>query len=124
MALFAMVPMVGAGAVWLPAALLLLILGQTSKAVILVLVGALLIGTIDNFLRPRLVGGRTGLHELVVFFAVLGGLRFFGIVGLLIGPAVVAVAWSLLELFRLRSEGDAASPAGGSQDGATAAVTE
>lgn len=100
MGFFAMVPMVGAGAVWLPAALLLLATGQPGKAIALSAVGALLIGTIDNLLRPYLVGGRTGLHELVVFFAVLGGLKLFGVVGLLVGPAVFAVGWSLLELFR------------------------
>lgn len=100
MGFFAMIPMVGAGAVWLPAALLLLATGQPGKAIALSAVGALLIGTIDNFLRPYLVGGRTGLHELVVFFAVLGGLKLFGVVGLLVGPAVFAVGWSLLELFR------------------------
>ncbi len=100
MALFAMIPMVGAGVIWLPTAILLLATGHTGKAIALCAVGALVISTIDNFLRPRLVGGRTGLHELVVFFAVLGGLKVFGVVGLLVGPAVFAVAWSLLELFR------------------------
>jgi len=102
MAFFAMIPMVGAGVIWLPAAIVLLATGAPGRALVLVLVGALLISTIDNFLRPRLVGGRTGLHELVIFFAVLGGLKLLGLVGLLIGPAVLAVSWSLLELFRSR----------------------
>lgn len=111
MAFFAMIPMVGAAAIWLPTAILLLAAGHTGKAVALCAVGALVIGTIDNFLRPRMVGGRTGLHELVVFFAVLGGLRLFGVVGLFVGPAVFAVAWSLLELFRHSTlEGDAVAP--------------
>lgn len=100
MAFFAMIPMIGAGAVWLPAAILLLVTGHAGKAIVLCAVGALVIGTIDNILRPHLVGGRTGLHELVVFFAVLGGLRVFGLVGLLVGPAVFAAAWSLLVVFR------------------------
>lgn len=100
MSLLAMVPMVGAAIVWLPAALLLLASGAPGKAAALAAIGALLISTIDNFLRPRLVGGRTGLHELVVFFAVLGGLQLFGLVGLLVGPAILAVAWALLDLFR------------------------
>ncbi len=95
-----MVPMVGAAVVWLPAALLLLVSGAPGKAAALAAIGVLLISTIDNFLRPRLVGGRTGLHELVVFFAVLGGLRLFGLVGLLVGPAILAIAWALLDLFR------------------------
>ncbi len=112
MAFFAMIPMIGAGAVWLPAALLLLVAGEPGKAIALCAVGALLIGTIDNFLRPYLVGGRTGLHELVVFFAVLGGLKFFGLVGLLVGPALFAVGWSLLVVFR-ESAQEASSDAAG-----------
>jgi predicted PurR-regulated permease PerM len=102
MAFFALIPLVGAGAVWVPATILLLATGEPGKALALGLVGMLLISTIDNFLRPRLVGDRTGLHELVVFFAVLGGLKLFGLVGLLIGPAIFSVAWALLELFRNR----------------------
>lgn len=105
MAFLAMVPMVGAGIVWVPAAILLLVTGETGKAIALALVGALVISTIDNFLRPRLVGGRTGLHELVVFFAVLGALDLFGLVGLLVGPALLALTWALLDLFRGRGSG-------------------
>ena len=116
MAFFAMIPMIGAGAVWLPAAILLLVTGHPGKALALCAVGALLIGTIDNILRPHLVGGRTGMHELVVFFAVLGGLKVFGIVGLLVGPAVFAVAWSLLVLFRDSArEAESASPGAASR---------
>ncbi|MEO7794300.1 MAG: AI-2E family transporter, partial [Thermoanaerobaculia bacterium] len=107
MAFLAMVPMVGAGVIWLPAALFLLATGSPGKALALVLIGTLIISTIDNFLRPRLVGGRTGLHELVVFFAVLGGLEVFGLVGLLVGPAILAVAWILLDLFRSSDPGSA-----------------
>ena len=110
MAFFAMIPMIGAGAVWLPAAILLLATGHPGKAIALVAVGALVIGTIDNILRPRLVGGRTGMHELVVFFSVLGGLKVFGVVGLLVGPAVFAVTWSLLELFRDGREDEVRAP--------------
>ncbi len=118
MAFFAMIPMVGAGAIWLPAAILLLVTGHSGKAIALCAVGALVIGTIDNVLRPRLVGGRSGLHDLVVFFAVLGGLKVFGVVGLLVGPAVFAVAWSLLELFRESArESSSDAPAAGSASG-------
>ena len=113
MAFFAMIPMVGAGAIWAPAALLLLVTGHPGKAIALCAVGALVIGTIDNILRPHLVGGRTGMHELVVFFAVLGGLKVFGIVGLLVGPAVFAAAWSLLALFRDNAQEAGDRPSGG-----------
>jgi predicted PurR-regulated permease PerM len=92
MAFFAMIPMVGPGIVWLPAAALLLLSGETARAVALLLWGALVVGTIDNFLRPRLIGNRTRLHELAVFFGVLGGLAFFGLLGVVVGPTLFALA--------------------------------
>jgi hypothetical protein len=55
---------------------------------------------VDYFLRPRLVGGRTRLHELLVFFSVVGGLQAFGILGIVIGPVVVAITLALLDVFR------------------------
>jgi predicted PurR-regulated permease PerM len=57
-------------------------------------------GLIDNFLRPRLVGKRTELHELLIFFAILGGLHLFGFLGIVLRPVVLAVALSLFEAFR------------------------
>jgi predicted PurR-regulated permease PerM len=67
---------------------------------ILVAWGALVIGTVDNFLRPKLVGERTKLHELFIFFAVLGGLQVFGVVGIVLGPVVLAITLALLDVFR------------------------
>src|SRR5687768_18316635 len=55
---------------------------------------------VDNLLRPRLVGGRTRLHELIVFFSVLGGLQVFGILGLVVGPVLVAITLALFDVFR------------------------
>ena len=52
---------------------------------------------IDNFLRPRLVGERAKLHELFIFFAVLGGLQVFGILGIVLGPVVLAIALALFD---------------------------
>ena len=70
------------------------------KAAILVAWGFLVIGTIDNFLSPRLVGQRARLHELLIFFAVLGGLQVFGVLGLVLGPVVVAITLALIEMAR------------------------
>src|SRR5687768_2554944 len=55
---------------------------------------------VDNLLRPRLVGGRTRLHELIIFFSVLGGLQVFGVLGLVVGPVVVAITLALIDVFR------------------------
>ena len=74
--------------------------GHWGKGLALALWGALVIGTIDNFLRPKLVGERAGLHELLIFFSVLGGLRIWGALGLALGPVVVAITLALLDIFR------------------------
>ncbi|HEX7174374.1 MAG TPA: AI-2E family transporter [Pyrinomonadaceae bacterium] len=100
MILLSMIPMLGAFLVWVPAALYLAVTGHWVKALILTLVGLFVIGTIDNFLRPKLVGEKTRLHELIIFFSVIGGLHVFGIIGLVLGPVIVAITLALLDVFR------------------------
>lgn len=95
-----MIPMAGSFLVWVPAALYLAATGEYAKAGILVAWGAIVIGSIDNFLSPRLVGRRARLHELLIFFSVLGGLQVFGVLGLVLGPVVVAVTLALIEMVR------------------------
>lgn len=95
-----MIPMAGAFLVWVPAAIYLALTGAFLKAGILVAWGVLVIGAIDNFLSPRLVGQRARLHELLIFFAVLGGLEVFGVLGLILGPVVVAITLALIEMAR------------------------
>jgi predicted PurR-regulated permease PerM len=95
-----MIPMAGAFLVWVPAAAYLALTGAFVRAAILVAWGLLVIGSIDNFLSPRLVGQRARLHELLIFFAVLGGLEVFGVLGLILGPVVVAVTLALVEMVR------------------------
>jgi predicted PurR-regulated permease PerM len=95
-----MIPLVGSSVVWLPTAIYLALSGHWGKALALALWGALVIGTIDNFLRPKLIGVRTGLHELLIFFSVLGGVRIWGPLGLALGPVVVAITLALLDILR------------------------
>jgi predicted PurR-regulated permease PerM len=95
-----MIPMAGAFLVWAPAALYLAFTGAYVQAAVLVGWGVLVIGSIDNFLSPRLVGKRASLHELLIFFAVLGGLQVFGVLGLVLGPVVAAVTLALIEMVR------------------------
>lgn len=98
MALLALIPVVGPSLVWGPAAIIMALTGQWVKAIILVAWGALVVGTIDNLLRPYLVGRRVKMHELLIFFSVLGGIAAFGVVGVVLGPVVAAIAISLLEV--------------------------
>jgi predicted PurR-regulated permease PerM len=95
-----MIPMAGAFLVWAPAALYLALTGAFTQAIILVIWGVVVIGGIDNVLSPRLVGQRARLHELLIFFAVLGGLQVFGVLGLILGPVVVAMTLALIEMVR------------------------
>jgi predicted PurR-regulated permease PerM len=100
MILMATIPMLGTFVVWVPAAIYLAVTGHLIKAAILTFWGAVVIGMADNLLRPRLVGEKTKMHDLLIFFAVLGGLQAFGVLGILMGPVVLAVAITLLETFR------------------------
>jgi predicted PurR-regulated permease PerM len=100
MTFLSMIPMLGAFVVWVPAAIYLFATGHWIKGLLLVIWGTLVIGMIDNFLRPKLVGGRTRLNELLIFFAVLGGLQVFGVLGIVLGPVVLAIALALVEVFR------------------------
>ncbi len=96
-----MIPLAGSFLVWLPLAIYLMITGHWTKAIILVGWGALVISTVDNLLRPKLVGGQTKLHELLVFFAVLGGISVFGLLGIVLGPVVLAITLGLLRTFQM-----------------------
>jgi predicted PurR-regulated permease PerM len=100
MTFLSMVPMLGAFIVWVPAAIYLALTGHWVKALLLAAWGTLVIGMIDNFLRPKLVGSRTRLHELLIFFSVLGGLNVFGVLGVVLGPVVLAITLSLVDVYR------------------------
>ena len=100
MIFLSMIPMLGSFIVWVPAAIYLGLTGHWGKALMLTVWGALVIGSIDNFLRPKLVGERTRLHELLVFFSVLGGLQVFGVLGIVLGPVIVAITIALLDVLR------------------------
>ena len=102
MALLAVVPVLGAFVVWLPAAIFLAMEGSWQKALILVLWGMLVVGTIDNLLRPVLVGQRLKLHTVLAFMSVVGGLILFGPAGLVLGPVALAVTLALLAIWSAR----------------------
>lgn len=102
MALLAIVPVLGAFVVWVPAAIYLLLAGEWGKAIILTVWGSVVIGLIDNLLYPVLVGTRLRLHTALVFVAVVGGLFVFGAAGLVLGPVILVVTQALIDLWRRR----------------------
>jgi len=104
MTLLSTIPMAGGFVVWVPAAIILGISGHWGQALILTLWGSVVIGSIDNFVRPKFVGQKARMHELVIFFSVLGGLSVFGVLGILLGPVVVAITTALVEVLKESSE--------------------
>jgi len=99
MIFFATIPL-GSGFIWAPAALILFVTGKPAEGIILLLGGLLIISTIDNILRPKLMEKDTNLHPLVSFFSILGGIYLFGPLGLIYGPLIVILFLSLYEVYR------------------------
>ena len=102
MAVFCLIPLLGHPVVWIPAAIFLLLKGLYVKAIILVLFGMFVIGLIDNVIRTILIGAKTQMHPLIVFFSVLGGVLLIGPLGLLLGPITVVITFFFLEVLRLK----------------------
>ncbi len=100
MAFFSLVPVFGTFLIWGPAGLILILSGSYIKGAGLLLYGVLIISSVDNIIKPLVIGGRTKLHILLVFFSVLGGIRFFGFLGFILGPLITALCLSLLEMYK------------------------
>ena len=105
MALLAIVPVLGAFVVWVPAAVFLAASGQWGKAAILTVWGGIVVALIDNLLYPILVGKRLRLHTVPVFIAIVGGLAVFGAAGLILGPVVLALTDAIVQIWRRRTAG-------------------
>jgi predicted PurR-regulated permease PerM len=99
MAFFSLLPVVGAWVVWLPAAVWMLATGQTGRGLMLLAIGAGVVSLIDNVLRPALLAGRAQMNGLLVLISLLGGIAAFGLIGIVIGPVVVATMASLLSAY-------------------------
>lgn len=99
-ALFSLIPIIGSAAVWGPAVIILIIAGHWWKGLILLGWGAAIIGQIDSIVRPYVISERAKMHTLLVFFALLGGVEAFGVMGLFIGPVVLSVTLVVLEMLQ------------------------
>lgn len=114
MAFLSLLPVVGAWPIWVPAAIWLFSTGHAGRAVVLIALCGGVGATIDNVLRPALLGGRTSLNGLLVFIGVLGGITVFGVLGVVLGPIVVATAVGILDVYSGKdaTRSAAQSPAG------------
>ena len=99
MAFMSLVPLVGASIIWAPVALWFLLTGDVTRGLVLIAIGGGLVGMADNILRPLLLTGRSSMNGLVTFVALLGGMSAFGLIGLVFGPVVVAIASALLSAY-------------------------
>jgi predicted PurR-regulated permease PerM len=100
--LICFIPFVGAPVVWIPASIILAIKKIWWKAIVLFLFGATVINLADNFLRPILVGTKLKLHPMIIFFAIFGGVLFMGPLGLFLGPVILSITISLLEVLKMK----------------------
>jgi predicted PurR-regulated permease PerM len=105
MSIVSFIPFLGTLGVWGPAAIYLLMRGEYLPGIGLILYGTFVIGLVDNFLRPLLIGSRTKMPTIIIFFSVLGGINAFGIIGLIMGPLIMAVFISVFEIFMHVREG-------------------
>ncbi|MDO9231054.1 MAG: AI-2E family transporter [bacterium] len=95
-----LIPLFGAGLVWLPASIIMFFMGNIWQGIVIIIFGALVVSTIDNFLRPMLVGKETSLHPILVFLSTVGGIALFGLVGVLLGPVIIVLLISLLDIYQ------------------------
>ncbi|PYS28030.1 MAG: hypothetical protein DMG11_14220 [Acidobacteria bacterium] len=98
-ALLSLVPVVGTATVWVPWTIYLFAIGSYGRAVTFLVAQIVVVGAIDNFLRPMLIEGRVRMHTLVIFFSILGGIGYFGILGMFFGPLVFAIVVAFLEFY-------------------------
>lgn len=113
MTFLSMLPAIGAAIVWLPAAIWLFLIGAWIKGIVMVAVGALVIGLIDILLRPPLVGQGARLPDYVVLISTVGGISLFGLSGFVIGPLIAALfisAWSLFTLQQQEAPSSSVGP--------------
>jgi predicted PurR-regulated permease PerM len=111
-ALFSLVPVVGTALIWLPWTIYLFAVGSHAKAIIFLILELVVVGSVDNILRPLLMGGGVKMHTLMIFFSILGGIGYFGIFGMFVGPLVFAIAIALLEFYVSPAQSDSAGREG------------
>jgi predicted PurR-regulated permease PerM len=99
MGLLSFIPIGGTALIWAPAAFILVIGGAVLKGIVLVGIGVFVISMVDNLLRPFFISARTNIHPLLLFFAVLGGVQAFGLIGFVAGPLIATLFLTLVEIY-------------------------
>ena len=111
MGLLAFLPIFGIGAVFIPAALTLIVKGKTGAGIFLIVFYIVLSIAVEYFLKPRLVGQRAKMHTLLVFLSIMGGLKLFGILGIIYGPLVATAFLTLHDIYKTSYQTQVVDPA-------------
>jgi predicted PurR-regulated permease PerM len=116
MAILALVPLFGTAFVWLPASIYLLVLGAAEadqtmvwRGIGLIIWGALVVSSIDNILKPKIIGDRAGIHPGLILVGALGGLATIGFIGFVIGPLILGLLKTFIDIYEkeeLRGNGN------------------
>ena len=99
MGLLAFLPIIGIGIVFIPAALYLLLTGRIAAGIFFIVFYVILSGGIEYLFKPKIVGQRVKMHTLLVFLAIVGGLKLFGILGIIYGPLIVTAFLTLTDIY-------------------------
>ena len=100
MSVMSFVPLLGTFAIWGPTSIYLIIEHSYTQGIGLFLFGVFVISMVDNILKPLIIGSRTKMPTIIILFSVLGGIKLFGVIGLIMGPLITAVFISVFEIFR------------------------
>ena len=103
MAFASLIP-VGSAIIWLPTALILMAIGKAGSGLFIIIWGVLVVGLIDNVLRPVLIRGKVKIHPLFLFFSIIGGVAAWGFWGLIFGPIVLAIALTFIHIYEMEYE--------------------
>ena len=101
MTIASVIPSFGSGLIWLPVGILMLIFGYFSQGIVILIFGIFVISTIDNLMRPKLVGKDTQMHPLLILFSTLGGIALFGISGFIVGPVIMSLFMAFWDIYAL-----------------------
>jgi predicted PurR-regulated permease PerM len=106
MTILSFLPLVGSALVWVPVSVWLLLSGHLVRGVVLLLIGLLIFGNTENVIRPLLLSGKAKLNTLVLIISLLGGVRAFGFIGVVLGPLVAVLLTAIIESYASRSDDD------------------
>jgi predicted PurR-regulated permease PerM len=107
MAMLSLIPIVGPYLVYLPAGVILIVSGSWIRGAIVLILGIVVVSQSDNILRPMIVSSRTKIPTLLLFFSILGGIKLFGLLGIILGPVVASIILTLIEVYRPRKSASA-----------------